>query len=656
MFCFCAFLLSLQAFGNNAHEQSNIIKQQTVYALQFIQKNDWENGRKQIANTKDPLASKLYSWVSYHKKGSNQINFIRITHFIRNNPTWPSISSLRKKAELAIPKEASSDSIIAWFNEYKPVTIQGTDQYLQALISQGKISKAREFLGDWWAKTPLSRNDQRNLFRKYNRYMNTAVHLKRLDMLLYKGQYSNARAIAQVLKKGYPELAEARIALAQEKKSVSKKIDLIPATLQQDAGLLYERMRWRRRNDLNNRTIEILDRMPKITGIQNLNDWWRERHIITRRLIEKKEYRKAYILVAGHQQKSGFSFAQAEWLAGWLALRYLDQPLQAFKHFQSLHTKVKTPISRARAAYWAGRAAREIAGQDELSIKWYQSASRHITAYYGQLAASELSEEGRLPSVAPPKLTQEDKNNFNAHELIQAARLFNMAGFYDEASDFIQAFVSSNETPKAFRFAAELSSELKFFDDAVWIAKRATKKGLFLTAQAYPLMTKHLGSVSLEWALVHALMRQESSFDIDAQSPAGALGLMQLMPATAKETARKLGIRHQRSWLTTKPAHNIKLGTTYLQQMLNRYQGSYPLAIAAYNAGPGRVDRWIKENGDPRDGRIDILDWIELIPIYETRNYVQRVVEGTYIYRLRLRNIQNNRITLPVKSTPKSLH
>ena len=262
---------------------------------------------------------------------------------------------------------------------------------------------------------------------------------------------------------------------------------------------------------------------------------------------------------------------------------------------------------------------------------------------------------GDLRSAAPPKITPQEEAAFNNNELIQTARLFHMAGMQRTSSDFIQAFVSQNKTAKGYLFGAELASEFNQFNTSVRIAKNATQEGMFLTAQSYPVIADKLRGINLEWSLVHALIRQESVFDFDARSPAGALGLMQLMPATARETAQKLGIPHSTVWLTERPEHNIRLGTVYLEQMLNRYKGAYPLAIAAYNAGPGRVDQWLKIYGDPRKGEIDIIDWIELMPIYETRNYVQRVVEGTYVYRLRLKNIQNQNYPKTGLAMPRSL-
>lgn len=622
-----------------AHVMSASASERTVQALKLIEQKKWDQARQIVHATNDPLAAKLYFWLHYTRQDKD-VDFIRLVQFIRQNQSWPGIDALREKAERMVPVNLPPSEVIAWFDDYPPLTARGSDRYLEAVLQIGNVQKARAYLSDWWAKATLSRDDQRNLFKKYNQYINTAAHHKRLDMLLLNGQYENAIAIASVLQQGYPELARARTALATDSADINHLIRSVPPSLQNDAGLLYERLKWRRRNNLNEEAIEILNRKPGIDKIQNPADWWLERHIIIRRLLEQKDYRRAYMLSANHKLSDGLPFAQAEWMAGWLALRFQKDPQKALAHFKRLYENVSAPISKSRAAYWVGRALIDL-GQREESAKWYQDAAQYRTTFYGQVAASELSMKGEILSAAPPVISAPERTAFQADEFIQVARLLDRAGMKRQASRFLRAFVKQQNSAKAYLFAADLAIEMKYFQDAINISKDATSNGLFLTAQSYPVISDQLRGVRQEWALVHSLIRQESVFNYEAKSPAGALGLMQVMPQTAKETARKMGIQHSTDWLTSRPAHNIQLGTYYLQQMLDRYDGAYPLAIAAYNAGPGRVDNWVRTFGDPRKGEIDVIDWIELMPIYETRNYVHRVVEGTYIYRLRLKDVQS---------------
>ncbi|HOO80959.1 MAG TPA: lytic transglycosylase domain-containing protein [Alphaproteobacteria bacterium] len=619
--------------------QSARAQKQTIRALQLVHQGQWNLAHDAFAETHDPLASKLYYWLIFSQKGDFE-NYVRLTQFIRNNPEWPGIDELRRRAEEKMPENLRPEEILAWFTDYKPSTARGVDRYMFAMITTGKTIDAKSFLADWWASTTLSRDDQRMIFRKYNTYLDRAAHLRRFDTMLYRGQNVNARALAGVLGQGYPQLAEARIALRAEKKSVSHLINAVPRSLQGDAGLLYERLRWRRKNNLDMRAAEILHRPPPIEKIQNPKDWWTERHILIRRMIEKRQYRSAALLASKHIQKPGsFEYAQGEWMAGWLTLRFQDNPTQAYQHFEALYQNVQTPVSKSRGAYWAGQAAAKFT-DPSISKDWYEKAARHQTTFYGQLAGAKLGQDGAFPGAAPPKLDDAELADFQRTELIQAAQLFARAGMQEQSSRFLWAFVKHEGSAKAYKYAAELAIKNGQTHEAVRISKEATKKGLFLTAQSYPVITHQLRDIDLEWALIHALIRQESMFDVKAQSPAGARGLMQLMPATAEETARKMGIAHNTVWLTSNPQHNIRLGAQYLFDMIRRYDGAYPLAIAAYNAGPGRVDQWLKTFGDPRTREVDWIDWIEMIPIYETRNYVQRVMESVYVYRLRLQKVQ----------------
>ena len=616
--------------------QSPQAQAQTIQALQHIAQNRWRQGREAIASTRDPLASKLYMWLQYTRKDTIE-NPARLAQFIRKNPEWPLMSRLHRKAEKHISQNMGPQEVVAWFEDYPPKTAEGLDQYLQALLVTGRTDTMQSFLSNWWASNTLSRDDQRRIFRKYKQYLTRDSHIKRFDTLLYNGQYTNAKAIANVLGPGYVALANARIALAQEKKAVNALINKVPAALQNDPGLLYERLRWRRRNDLNDGAMDILRNMPPAQNIGNLRAWWRERHILIRRLLEQKRYNQAYILASGHQQKSGLPFAQAEWLAGWLALRFTNKPIEAYKRFFSLYSNVKSPISRARGAYWTGRAAEYFQDQS-ISQSYYKLAARYPTVFYGQLANKKLKQGDSLPAGAPPELSKADQLSFGKKELVQAAVLFSKAGFNDEARYFLKAFVNHESTARAYRYAAELAIELGQYYSAIQIAKDATKKGLFLTAQSYPVLSADkMRNIRIEKALVHGIIRQESLFDAKAKSRVGALGMMQLMPATAREVAKKLGLGYSKARLTADPAYNIRLGSAYLDRMLKRFDGSYPMAAAAYNAGPGRVDQWIETYGDPRKGEIDLIDWIEMMPIYETRNYVQRVIEATHVYRLRMK-------------------
>lgn len=615
-------------------------------ALSSMKDRKWRDARIKIAAIDDPLAAQLHQWMVFQSpdamKDQSHDDFSALKEFIRGHKDWPLLDRLKASAEENIPSNLPGSVVIDWFNDYPPATTEGVDRYVGALIGAGQKEKAALVLDEWWSKALIPREDQKKIYRKYKDMIGRQANLRRLDALLLNKNYSNARAIAAVLGENYERLAEARIGLAENSGNVQALVAAVPKHLRDDAGLMYERLRWRRGRDMNDGMVEIFNEPPDISDIQNPEAWWRERHILIRRYIETKDFRKAYALAKSHIQTTGFSYSQAEWMSGWLALRFLNMPAAALKHFQAFYDFVERPISRARGAYWIAKAYQSMGNGEEFE-RWMGIAAQTQTVFYGQLAALELSMDKKITGAPPPVLSAQDQSVMRRDELIRAALILHRAGFEFESKRFIDAYVGSKKTPQAYKFAAELAAELKYYDQAVKIAKAASYEGMFLTAQAYPvindLLARATHGLNVEWALIHALIRQESLFDREAKSSAGARGLMQLMPATARITAKKMGMGYELSYLTQKPEYNIRLGASYIGELLDRYDRSYPLAIAAYNAGPGRVDRWLKENGDPRKREISFVDWIEMIPIYETRNYVQRVTEGLYIYRLRLREL-----------------
>lgn len=621
----------------------------TIAALKKIKAGKWTEAEQEIAGTRNALAAKIYYWFQYTKK-DDATSFARVSSFIRQNKDWPWQNDLRMTAEKRLLEEAkkpetkpADTEIIDWFAEFAPKTTDGMALYLKALAAVGKDKEMREKLNSWWERALITPGEQSAFLRQYQSLIEEKSQIRRMSYLLSKGHYTNGRAIATLLGKGYPQLAEARIAVAEGQSGVDAAIARVPPYLEHDAGLLYERLKWRRVNKHNIGAMDILFNPPAAENIPNLDDWWKERHIIARRLIEEKQYENAYMLVAAHQQEDGLPFAQAEFLAGFLALEFVNKPWRAFEHFEALYYRVETPISKARGAYWTGRAS-EALGNKKIADAWYKTAAQYTTTYYGQLALEQLRQQGSLLDYKLPQRNLSAETLFHSQDMVQVVKILHKAGFRKETTAFLYALSEKLEKPEDYVFLADLAADIGHYHNGVYIAKKGLGKGFLLVDHAYPTLLNQMGDVSVEWALVHGLMRQESSFDIEARSHVGASGLMQLMPATAAETARKLGIPHRQEWLTTRPDHNIKLGSAYLQQMLDRYDGSYPMALAAYNGGPGRVDRWIKEIGDPRKGEISYESWVELMPIYETRNYVQRVMEAVYVYRIKLANMQRKQV------------
>ncbi len=599
-------------------------------ALREMTQGNWARAKNLIQKTNDPTMVVLYEWMLYRENFTG-LPFDRINSFMLKHPDWPNQKDIQATAERNMPANYPAAETIAWFRTKQPVTGTGLRRYVEALLTSGQTEQAKAAIIAAWPSVSTRQGEQAAFLRAHGTLISKDANRRRLDYLLFNEDDSAARALAQTMGGGYPQLAEARIALASGSKNASYLVERVPASLTKDPGLMFERLRWRRKNKMDAGAIEILNTQPPAVQITNLEDWWKERNILVRRKIEERKYREAYRLASAHDQMEGSEYADAEWISGWLALRFLNEPAKAYAHFNDMHGRVKTAISRARAAYWAGRAA-EALGKKAEAETWYKNAAQHPKVYYGQLAALKLPPAMRVYRPETVVATPADKARVSNYEMVRAVKLAHAAGLDGLRRQLINATVETLKSPAEFKAFAEILSGMKLRNEAVRVAKKAAGQNIFLDIEAYPKLDRHFAALEVDKALAHAVIRQESEFDQYARSPAGALGLMQLMPRTAAEVAKRKGWQHQNGWLTSRAEHNVLLGSAYLNTLLNSFGGSYPMALAAYNAGGGRVNQWLREIGDPRKGQVDWVDWIELIPIYETRNYVQRVMESYVVY------------------------
>lgn len=634
------FMMVFIAFMTLFALQPAMANPQAIEALKQANRGNWAQAWATIGQSNDPAARDVLNWYAY-TQGAPNISFAEISNFVSSHSNWPMLDKIRVEAERNINDSESDSSIINWFSKNQPITARGMERYTDALLSKGQISTAKKVLNNWWPKASLTRDQQRNFFAKYNQYLERQSHIERLDDLLRSSEYSNAMAMADTLGGGYPALAAARRGLAQSAGDVNALVNAVPAALKNNEGLLYERLKWRRKNNMDAGAIEILNISPPVSQMHSPGEWWKERHIIVRRLMERKEFKKAYALAAAHKQKEGFPLAEAEWISGFLALRFVNEPWKAFEHFERLYKNVESPLSKSRGAYWAGRASDDLK-HSEIAVQWYQVAAKYPETFYGQLATERMGRQAVIP--ASNNAMSGSKEQFRQKDLAKAAIWLERAGLRSDSAAFLLRLSKNAQNTNDYAQAASLADELGERDIAIKIAQELQKeKGVSLKQYLYPQMVSELKNIQdVEWAFINAIIRQESRFDSGAVSHAGARGLMQLMPATAKETARKMGVSHDTAWLTSRPAHNVALGSRYLKNVTERFNGNYAMAAAAYNAGPSRVDKWIDELGDPRRGEVDLIDWVEQIPIYETRNYVQRVLEAVYVYRQTLKGKQKS--------------
>lgn len=598
-------------------------------ALAAAKKNNWTEYKRLTGRLKNADMRAILRWNRLRSRKSGA-GFHELTMFLKTRADWPRLALIRRRAEEAMPSALPDQAILDWFGARSPLTSAGGAAMAGALINLGRKDEARDLLRRIWVKGAFGAQQERQFYKRFRRYLTRDNHIQRLDRLLWNGQYYAVRRMYRRVNPDYRALAEARTALRRHRGGVDRAIERVPEKLINDTGLVYERLRWRRRKGRDEQARDLLSDVPE--DLVRPRRWWREREILVRRALRDGHISAAYRIAKHHGQDGGPGFAEGEWLAGWIALRFLGDTDIAFGHFNNLYRIAKYPISRARGAYWSARAA-EVQKKAEPSRLWYSRAAKFPTTYYGQLASHKIGDTHNFALPPAPETEDGVAAGFGDHELVRMVRIMQSAKLQTLMRPFIQHLSGMDKTPGWLAETARLARASGRPDLAVLVAKLGLAKGINLVEAGYPRLPPALVNYRLEAPLIHALIRQESAFNIKAISHAGARGLMQLMPATARLVAKRNRIPYQKSRLIKDADYNLRLGQTFLAELLAKFNNSYVLTLAAYNAGPNRVRRWIKLNGDPRDPSVDAIDWIELIPFSETRNYVQRVLENLHIYR-----------------------
>lgn len=608
-------------------------------AWKMAENRSWAEAIGLAAKASEPLVGKLFRWL-YLTRPDNQDGFDATAAFLAENGNWPSKGMLRRRAEEALDGTEPADKMLEWFTRFPPLSTVGKIRYAEALLAAGRRDEAIPLLRKGWIEGDLGRVQEEDFFRRHSRFLTADDHVKRLDRLVWDGRIPEALRMLTRVDTGYRRLAEARLALREMKGNIDGLVNRVPEALRKDPGLAFDRALWRRRKGRMMEAREIVLRHPDPTAYQVI--WWRERNFLARNALEQGHISEAYRLAAGHGMSPGetASFAEAEWLAGWIALRFLDEKEAARRHFERMYNVVTFSISRSRAAYWAGRAAKAV-GDKEEARAWFEKAVRYSTTYYGQLAALQLDPGAVLAIPALPAPADDTVRGVAALEPARLAHFLQRVGAETAVKTFIFATADIKDTPEWKTVVARYAISIGRIDLAVSLARRVGQQGFEVFVEGYPVLTPPplpptAGIPSVETGLILSVVRQESTFDVDARSSAGARGLMQLMPKTATKVAGSLDVSHTSQKLTEDPEHNLLLGHAYLAKVVQEFSGSYVLALSAYNAGPSRARAWMRANGDPRDPAVDPVDWVELIPFSETRNYVQRVLENLQVYRARL--------------------
>lgn len=603
---------------------------------------NWIAARQHAGRISDPVAAKLILWTRLQADNSGS-TFAEITTFREQNPDWPRLATLALRAEnalLAYPM--SSSDVVAWFSANPPATGEGKIRYGKALIDTGKADEGVSWIRRGWVDHDFSATRQKEILTAYGSHFDAETQKARLARLLWEQRTTDAKTAANLVGQDARMLADARIQFIAGSSQANTALSRVPDALRADPGLLYDQVRYERRRGNDHTALPLLLTAPTEPHKMIRPDiWWVERKILARKALAGGLYQQAYDLSAAHGLTEGVEFAEGEFMAGWIALQFLNKGDLALAHFKRLGGGVSTPISKARAYYWSGRAA-SATGNKEAADGYYRQAATYPVSFYGQLATAALAGaggDGKLNFPANPAHSAEVKQRFNNRELVHAARI--LQDLDRERTRWTVMLHMADTLTDPAELAA-LSDLARSFGDqklSLRIAKAAASRNIILPEHAYPttLMPQwtHKGP-PVEKALVYGLSRQESEFDPKALSPAGARGLMQLMPGTARIVARQVGLPYSANRLTD-PVYNATLGAAHLGDLIeNDFAGSYIMSIAAYNAGGSRVRQWIGQFGDPRSSAVDPIDWIETIPFSETRNYVQRVIENLEVYRGRL--------------------
>jgi soluble lytic murein transglycosylase len=545
---------------------------------------------------------------------------------------------MRRRYEQALARGNSPpDVIIGALGGRAPVSDDATLSLARAYLSVNRRDDAANLIRTFWRNSNFSEGIEKAIVADFSDLLRTTDHKWRMDRLIYAEREAEALRAARHLSKEQQALAKAAIAVVKQKSKAAQGLETVPTSLRKDHVYVYAQIQVLRRAGKINEAGQLLASASRDPGmIVSPDAWWIERRMISRLLIEAGDPRLAYTIAANHSTESSALRAEAEFHAGWYALEYLRDPATAARHFTAIASISTMPLSLSRGEYWLGRAA-AAAGRNELAAAHFQRAAAYPTTFYGQLAAARLGGT-RLGIAHPPAPTDAVVQRFESRDLVQAIRHLTAANYPVRASYIYSHLAETLTDPTELALLAGMAERDGSHPVALQVGKLAAARGLPVHSLAFPTaaIPSSAKTPQVERPMVYAIARQESAFNHTAVSGAGARGLLQLMPATAKETAKLAGLTYDKGKLTSDPAYNATLGATYLGGLIARFDGSYVMSVAAYNAGASRVAEWVKRYGDPRDPRVDVVNWIESIPFTETRNYVQRVMENLQVYRVRL--------------------
>ncbi len=609
--------------------------------LAAAEARDWVGLAQLRDSATDPLIRRMLQW-RLATSTDAPLTFNDLSQALTELQGWPGRTTMRTRAEQAIldARLTPQERISFLRADNGPITGDGRMALAISLKEAGQRSEAATIAATAWREDALSTAMEDRALAEFSSNLSSEDHAARVSGLLWRNQHTAARRLFSRIPTADRLLAEARIAMqSRARRGLQAAVDAVPASRADDPGFLYDRAQYRRRTGNPEDAMPLMVQIdPRQAPAAARAAIFAERRLYVPRSLRARNYRQAYQLVSNHGLTSGEAFADAEWMAGWLSLRFLNNNAQAREHFAHLSENVSSPVSLSRALYWRAEAERALGNTAEATRLLDQAASFSFT-YYGQLAATRGNRTAMLSLPDTTQVSNAARTRFENRELVRALRLMTEVGAQRDFESIAFYLDDVLDDPQEIELLAQMAREQSYNRTALRNAKAGLFRNVVATSAAYP--TIELPAVVQsrgrpEPALVHAIIRQESEFDPAAISSANARGLMQLIPSTAQAQARREGMTFQRAALTTDPQYNMTLGAAHLGDLVDNFGGSYVMAIAAYNAGSGNVRNWINDWGDPRSNSVDVVDWIELIPFGETRNYVQRVTENLQVYRHRL--------------------
>jgi len=605
-------------------------------AIAFYKAGDLARGDSAAITAKDKTVRMALEWIVL-RSFPRETGFERLQAFMQAHPAWPALDWLKKRSEEALFGDRKSSALIkTFFSGADPETAAGKLALARVLTDDGKTSEAAALVRAVWREADLNPQLEAKVKTDFNTYLNRADHKFRADRLLYKEQIAGAFRAAALAGPDVLALAKARAAVIAGAPS-DKLLAAVPLALRTDPGFLFAQIHKLRHADKIRAAADIMLAAPRDPSrLIDGDQWWIERRLLARKLLDQNDTTTAYKLCAEHSAMSHEMRIEAEFHAGWIALRFLNDPARAAGHFDAIAKLAETPMSRARAAYWQGRTAEASSANDAGTVarRFYEQAAVHQTTYYGQLARAKLG-----VTTLPIRSISNEAKGEDREDAIKVIELLYAAGEKDLATPLVieAARHLADETQVAA--LASLVAKQRDAHLSLNFGKIVSQRGMAVDALAFPdygVPAFEPLQNSAAPSVVYSVARQESAFEPSAVSSAGAKGLMQMILSTAKRTANHAGVAFDAKRLLSDASFNAQLAARHLGELMAEQKGSYILTFAAYNAGGKRVKEWIDAHGDPRKAGVDPIDWVERIPFTETRNYVQRVIENLSVYRVRL--------------------